>query len=272
MYDTNLLRPQIFIKNNWQNLLQQYRYSLKEKDIVPGTIFSQERHGYLVNLGMKTSAYLPRSETHNCKITEKKEQNYYTREYIIIKREKRTRFFLSTNQLDYIKSWERIQQLYSEDLTVCGNIIRKNKGGLLVNVEGITSFVPNSHNIPTFNNYPKEEIATKIILKFLEINETNNYIILSYKRVILQSYRDTFNLGQVIKGTVQNIKEYGVFVDIGNITGLLHISEITKDHVKDLNKFFKVGAQITVSIVHLDTKQGRISLSTKFLDQNISKY
>ena len=88
---------------------------------------------------------------------------------------------------------------------------------------------------------------------------------LSYKRVVLKMYNDKFNVGQIVNGVVTNIKPYGVFVDIGNASGLLHISEISNKHIDNLEEIFEIGTKIIVSIIHLDTKQGRISLSTKFL-------
>nr|YP_010337132.1 ribosomal protein S1 [Pseudoerythrocladia kornmannii]QUE28212.1 ribosomal protein S1 [Pseudoerythrocladia kornmannii]UNJ16717.1 ribosomal protein S1 [Pseudoerythrocladia kornmannii] len=268
MLNPNFAIPQRFIKDDLKTLLQQYRYSLDKGDVVAGTVFSTERHGYLINIGSSSSAYLPKIEKINLDNTEKTKLVNETREFLIISKEEKKRIILSIKKLNYIKAWERIQQLYSEDITIYGTFIRKNKGGILVDVEGITGFVPNSHNLNPFETNQKTEKFNNLPLKFLEINENDNYIILSYKRVILQSYRDKFNVGQVIKGTVQNIKDYGVFVDIGDAAGLIHISEITNYNIKikNLDDFFKIGDKVTVSIIHLDTKQGRISLSTKFLD------
>nr|QUE29938.1 ribosomal protein S1 [Erythrocladia irregularis] len=262
MLNQNFLIPQKFKRDSLKTILQKYNYALNKGDVAAGIIFSKEKYGFLINIGSTLSGYLPNSESKD----EHKQTIHETREFIALTQEKQRNIILSINKLDFIKSWDRIQQLYNEDITIYGNYIRKNKGGVLVDIEGILCFIPNSHNINPFQRDQQQEVEGKLPLKFLEINEKDNYVILSYKRVVLQSYRNKFNVGQIIHGSVQNIKDYGVFVDIGDATGLIHISEIAKNHINDLNNVFKIGDQIKVSIIHLDTKQGRISLSTKFLD------
>lgn len=251
--------------NLLERVLQDYNYSLNKGDIVAGTIFSEEKHGFLVNIGNENCAYLPKDETIAWNSNKSKVIVEATREFFIIRVSRSGNVIVSIRKLENLQSWERIKQLYSEDATVLGKISKQNKGGLLVDVEGLTGFVPNSHS--------KESKAIKQVidsnaylpLKFLEINEKSGYLLFSYKRVILQMYSSSFNTGKVVNGIVTNIKPYGVFVDIGSASGLLHISEISNKHIESLDEIFQVGDKIVVSIIHLDTKQGRISLSTKFL-------
>nr|QUE28419.1 ribosomal protein S1 [Porphyrostromium boryanum] len=241
-----------------------YNYSLNKGDIVAGAIFSKEKHGFLINIGHENCAYLPKNEAtvwngYNSNIET-------TREFFVVKVTDNNKIVVSMKKLNSLQSWERIKQLYSEDATVLGTISKQNKGGILVDIEGLTGFVPNSHSKESETIKQMIEEKTCLPLKFLEINERSGYLLLSYKRVVLQMYNSNFNTGKVVNGTVTNIKPYGVFVDIGNASGLLHISEISNKHIDSLEKIFKIGDKVVVSIIHLDTKQGRISLSTKFLD------
>nr|YP_010337805.1 ribosomal protein S1 [Sahlingia subintegra]UNJ17390.1 ribosomal protein S1 [Sahlingia subintegra] len=257
--------PEAFTKHSLKEVLQQYNYSLNEGDIIAGTIFSKEKHGLLINIGSENSAYLPKNEIVDWENYRSENNINQTREFVIIKVAPNNRIIVSIKKLDNIQSWERIKQLYSEDITVFGKISKKNKGGVLVDIEGITGFVPNSHSKLSKENENILNNKNLLPLKFLEINESSGYLMLSYKRVVLKMYNDKFNVGQIVNGVVTNIKPYGVFVDIGNASGLLHISEISNKHIDNLEEIFEIGTKIIVSIIHLDTKQGRISLSTKFL-------
>nr|QUE28035.1 ribosomal protein S1 [Sahlingia subintegra] len=256
-----------FTKNPLKDVLQEYNYSLKEGDIIAGTIFSKEKNGFLINIGSENSAYLPKNEVLDCENYKVDHHINQTREFFIIRVTYKNKIIVSIKKLENLQSWERIKQLYSEDITVFGKISKKNKGGILVNVEGITGFVPNSHSKISKEKNDIIKSQNLLPLKFLEINEASGYLLLSYKRVVLQMYNNKFNVGKVMTGIVTNIKPYGVFVDIGNASGLLHISEISNKHIENLEEIFEIGSKIIVSIIHLDTKQGRISLSTKFMKQ-----
>nr|QUE29336.1 ribosomal protein S1 [Erythrotrichia longistipitata] len=256
----NILTSKELTDNSLKKVLEEYNYSLNKGGIVAGTIFSREKHGLLINIGDNDCAYLPKTEIIGWENYKIKQNINRTREFCIIKITYSKGVILSVKKLDNIQSWERIKQLYAEDITTFGLVTKQNKGGLLVDIEGVTGFVPNSHSKGSL------EINTPFLpLKFLEIDENSGYLLLSHKRVILQMYSSNFNVGKIVKGTVTNIKKYGVFINIGNASGLLHISEISDRHINNLEEIFQIGNEVIVSIIHLDTKQGRISLSTKFL-------
>ena len=259
-------QPKKLENDSLKEVLQRYNYSLNEGDIVAGTIFSKEKYGLLINIGGESCAYLPKDETLNWNYYESSNKFNETREFCIIKAISNNNIIVSIKKLKNIQSWERIKQLYAEDATALSQIKKQNKGGLLVDVEGIIGFVPNSHGKTSEDINKIIKNNTLLPVKFLEINEQSGYLLLSYKRVVLQLYNNNFNVGKIVKGIVTNIKPYGVFVDIGNASGLLHISEIADKHIDNLEAIFQIGNEIIVSIIHLDTKQGRISLSTKFLN------
>nr|QUE29648.1 ribosomal protein S1 [Erythrotrichia foliiformis] len=258
--------PSNLTNNQLNQMFQEYNYSLNEGDVVAGSIFSKEKYGLIINIGGNNCGYLPKNETIRWNNYRSKNIINQKREFCIIKVTSDGRVIVSIKRLQNIQSWERIKQLYSEDITVLGKINKQNKGGILVDIEGIPGFVPNSHSKGSKEIEGIIKNKNILPLKFLEINEKSGYLLLSYKRVILQMYNTNFNVGKIVKGTVTNIKPYGVFVNIGNASGLLHISEISDKHIDNLEEIFQIGSEIIVSIIHLDTKQGRISLSTKFLN------
>ena len=139
-----------------------------------------------------------------------------------------------------------------------------NRGGALVRIEGLRGFIPGSH-IST--RKPKEElVAEELPLKFLEVDEDRNRLVLSHRRALVERKMNRLEVGEVVIGTVRGIKPYGAFIDIGGVSGLLHISEISHDHIDTPHSVFNVNDEVKVMIIDLDAERGRISLSTKQLE------
>lgn len=125
-------------------------------------------------------------------------------------------------------------------------------------------FIPGSH-IST--RKPKEElVAEELPLKFLEVDEDRNRLVLSHRRALVERKMNRLEVGEVVTGTVRGIKPYGAFIDIGGVSGLLHISEISHDHIDTPHSVFNVNDEVKVMIIDLDADRGRISLSTKQLE------
>jgi small subunit ribosomal protein S1 len=134
----------------------------------------------------------------------------------------------------------------------------------LVRIEGLRGFIPGSH-IST--RKPKEDLVGEDLpLKFLEVDEERNRLVLSHRRALVESKMNGLEVGEVVIGTVRGIKPYGAFIDIGGVSGLLHISEISHDHIDTPHSVFNVNDQLKVMIIDLDADRGRISLSTKQLE------
>ncbi len=139
-----------------------------------------------------------------------------------------------------------------------------NRGGALVRVEGLRGFIPGSH-IST--RKPKEDLVADFLpLKFLEVDEERNRLVLSHRRALVERKMNRLEVGEVVIGTVRGIKPYGAFIDIGGVSGLLHISEISHEHIETPHTVLNVNDQMKVMIIDLDAERGRISLSTKALE------
>jgi small subunit ribosomal protein S1 len=253
-----------FTHEDFAALLDKYDYHFSPGDVVAGTVFNLEPRGALIDIGAKTAAYIPIQEMSINRIDNPEEvlQPNETREFFILADENEDgQLTLSIRRIEYMRAWERVRQLQAEDATVRSLVFATNRGGALVRIEGLRGFIPGSH-IST--RKPKEElVGEELPLKFLEVDEERNRLVLSHRRA---RKMNRLEVGEVVIGTVRGIKPYGAFIDIGGVSGLLHISEISHDHIDTPHSVFNVNDELKVMIIDLDAERGRISLSTKQLE------
>ncbi|PSP19084.1 MAG: 30S ribosomal protein S1 [Cyanobacteria bacterium QS_8_64_29] len=256
-----------FSHEDFAALLDRYDYHFTPGDTVPGTVFSLEPRGALIDIGAKTAAFLPIQEMSINRIDSPSEvlQPDETREFFILTDENEDgQLTLSIRRIEYMRAWERVRQLQAEDATVRSNVFATNRGGALVRIEGLRGFIPGSH-IST--RQPKEDLVSRELpLKFLEVDEDRNRLVLSHRRALVERKMSGLKVGEVVLGSVRGIKPYGAFIDIGGVSGLLHISEISHDHIDTPHSVFGVNDELKVMIIDLDAERGRISLSTKQLE------
>lgn len=263
--DMQKKKNRLFTHRDFASLLSRYQYKLNIGDITAGTIFSEEKKGFLVDIGEPTAAFLPVDEISIKKVTKTFPIINNSREFFILAYNKKNKqLILSIRRLEYIRGWQRIKQIQSQDITNYLYIEKINKGGLITKIEGLQCFIPNSQisNI----NLKQSLIHTKIKCRILFTNDKTNTIICSHKRAYLIELLSRIYIGQIISGTITQIKQYGLFINIHNFIALLHISEIGKENLNNLN-FFYIGKVIEVQIIHIDTKQGRLSVSRKYINK-----
>ncbi|MCM1984991.1 30S ribosomal protein S1 [Lyngbya confervoides] len=268
MVNQETLTPNIgFTHEDFAALLDQYDYHFNPGDIVPGTVFSIEPKGALIDIGAKTAAYIPIQEMSINRIEAPDEvlQSNETREFFILADENEDgQLTLSIRRIEYMRAWERVRQLQTEDATVRSDVFATNRGGALVRIEGLRGFIPGSH-IST-RSAKEDLIGEQLPLKFLEVDEERNRLVLSHRRALVERKMNRLEVCEVVIGTVRGIKPYGAFIDIGGVSGLLHISEISHDHIDTPHSVFNVNDEVKVMIIDLDAERGRISLSTKQLE------
>ncbi len=256
-----------FTHDDFAALLDKYDYHFSPGDVVPGTVFSLEPRGALIDIGAKTAAYIPIQEMSINRVDNPEEvlQSNETREFYILSDENEEgQLTLSIRRIEYMRAWERVRQLQTEDATVRSGVFATNRGGALVRIEGLRGFIPGSH-IST--RKPKEDLVGEDLpLKFLEVDEERNRLVLSHRRALVERKMNRLEVGEVVIGTVRGIKPYGAFIDIGGVSGLLHISEISHEHIDTPHSVFNVNDELKVMIIDLDAERGRISLSTKQLE------
>lgn len=256
-----------FTHDDFAALLDEYDYHFSPGDIVAGTVFSMEQRGALIDIGAKTAAFIPVQELSINRVEDAKEvlQPNETREFFILTDENEDgQLTLSIRRIEYMRAWERVRQLKEEDATVYSNVFATNRGGALVRVEGLRGFIPGSHI--SVKDTKEDLVGEDLPLKFLEVDEERNRLVLSHRRALVERKMNGLEVGQVVIGSVRGIKPYGAFIDIGGVSGLLHISEISHDHIDTPHSVFNVNDDLKVMIIDLDADRGRISLSTKQLE------
>jgi len=256
-----------FTLEDFAALLDKYDYHFSPGDVVPGKVFSLEPRGALIDIGAKTAAFIPVQEMSINRVDNPEEvlQSNETREFFILTDENEDgQLTLSIRRIEYMRAWERVRQLQTEDATVRSLVFATNRGGALVRIEGLRGFIPGSH-IST-RTLKEELVGEELPLKFLEVNEDRNRLVLSHRRALVERKMNRLEVGEVVIGSVRGIKPYGAFIDIGGVSGLLHISEISHDHIDTPHSVFDVNHEIKVMIIDLDAERGRISLSTKQLE------
>lgn len=254
-------------------LLKKYEYSYKIGQIVRGLVVGYEGNNLLVDINTKACAVctnyeiiIPKNE--NIKDLFKIGEEY---EFAINSLEDEDGiYYLSHKKVALSKNIEILEEKLKNNEVVKGVIVNKTKGGIIVNVLGVKGFVPSSHL--KINN---EEIGQEIELKILSLDMSQNNFILSNKKIFDESYEnakreifDTIELNMVVKGKVVRITDFGAFVDIGGVDGLLPLSQMSWNWIDNPNDILKCDDVINVEIIGIDNEKQRISLSLKSLDEN----
>ena len=256
-----------FTQEEFASLLGKYDYNFKPGDLVKGTVFALEPKGAMIDIGAKTAAFMPMQEVSINRVEGLSDvlQPSESREFFIMTEENEDgQLALSIRRIEYQRAWERVRQLQKEDATIYSEVFATNRGGALVRVEGLRGFIPGSH---ISARKIKEDLEGEYLpLKFLEVDEERNRLVLSHRRALVEKKMNRLEVGEVVVGSVKGIKPYGAFIDIGGVSGLLHISEISHEHIETPHNVLNVSDQMKVMIIDLDSERGRISLSTKALE------
>jgi len=260
--------------DNMESLMDMYEESFKrfaEGEVVTGKIISIDKDHILVDIGYKSEGQIKINEF----IDEDGNLNANLGDPVDVMVEwwddEEERVVLSKEKAAKVKVWEEIKKSYDEDGTVEGVILNRVKGGFSVDI-GVQAFLPGSQaDLRPIRNLD-EMVGKTFTFKILKYNRKRSNIVLS-RRVILEQEREqkraetlaAIEEGKIVDGIVKNITEYGVFVDLGGVDGLLHITDISWGRVKHPSELFAVGDEITVKILNLDIERERVSLGMKQL-------
>jgi small subunit ribosomal protein S1 len=177
---------------------------------------------------------------------------------------------LSKRRADRLRAWDRVSKKYKEDDEIAGNCVRKIKGGLLVDVEGVNVFLPasqvnlrRSHDISDFIGQPVRARIIKIDHERMNIVVSRRKLLEEERQRLREELLNDLKDGQVRKGTVKNIADFGVFVDLGGIDGLLHITDMSWGRLKHPSEMVQVGQEIEVVVLRVDQERERIALGLK---------
>lgn len=256
-----------FTLDQFTEALEKYDFESEIGTKVKGTVFGTDTSGAFVDITSKSTAYLPLREASLYKLRHVEEAGIVPgvkEEFVIVgQNEIDDGMILSLRDIQAELAWERCRQLQAEDAVVKGKIIDANKGGVVAEVEGLKGFVPFSQ---MSTKTPGEEIIEfEVPLKFVEVDQEQARLILSHRKAVA-GIQGQLGIGSVVTGTVQSLKPYGAFVDIGGISGLLHVSQISHDRISDIATVLQPGDTLKVMILSHDRERGRVSLSTKKLE------
>jgi len=259
------------------DMMDMYEESFKrfaEGEVVTGRIISVDKDYVLVDIGYKSEGQIRIQEFQD------EDGNLIANEGdsvdVMVEwwDDEEERVVLSKEKAAKVKVWEDIKNSYDEDQTVQGVIVNRVKGGFSVDI-GVQAFLPGSQaDLRPIRNLD-EMVGKTFTFKILKYNRKRSNIVLS-RRVILEEERDSkrsstlknIEDGKIVDGIVKNITEYGVFVDLGGVDGLLHITDISWGRVKHPSELFSVGDKITVKILSFDIERERVSLGMKQLTED----
>ena len=244
-------------------------------DIVEGTVIKRENGGYLVSVkGAKTEAFLPDKEIGNQDENADKLQIGDVREFYVLKEENDDEAMqLSLNRIAYAQAWAQLNDAKNVGDTILAKVVSIVKGGVLVDVADLKGFIPSSQ---LRTGTPFEGLVdTKIEVKVLEADPKKNKLILSQRLAVAEQRNQVVDdviskleEDMVVKGNVVRITDFGAFVDINGIDGLLPISEISWQRIKHPSDVLALGDSIEVKIIKIDQELKRISLSLKRMTEN----
>ncbi len=247
-------------------------HPFQEGDVVTGHVVRIDNDEVLVDIGYKSEGVIPSSELSIRKSVDPADEVSLGEEVdalVLTKEDQDGRLILSKKRARFEKAWRRIEAAAESGEPVEGTVIEVVKGGLIIDL-GVRGFLPASlvdiRRVPNLDEYMGQAIECKVI----ELNRSRNNVVLS-RRAVLEEQRkedrerilDRLQPGQVVEGTISNIVDFGAFVDLDGIDGLIHISELSWSHVNHPSEILSIGDTVSVKVLDIDRQRQRISLGLK---------
>jgi small subunit ribosomal protein S1 len=244
----------------------------KDGDIVEGMVVKIDRDEVLLDIGYKSEGVIPAKELsirHDIDPNEVVHVGDRIEALVLQKEDKEGRLILSKKRAQYERAWGRIEEVMQSGGTIKGPVIEVVKGGLIVDI-GLRGFLPASlvdlRRVRDLHPYVGQEIEAKII----ELDRNRNNVVLSRRAFLEESqsegrkkFLESLQKGERRKGTVSSIVNFGAFVDLGGVDGLVHVSELSWKHVDHPSEVVQVGQEVEVEILDVDLERERVSLSLK---------
>jgi small subunit ribosomal protein S1 len=244
----------------------------KDGDIVEGDIVRIDKDEVLVDIGYKSEGLIPSNELSIRKGVDPHEiveLGQHIEALVLQKEDQDGRLILSAKRAAFEKAWQRIEEAHQEQRTVEGPVIEVVKGGLILDI-GLRGFLPASlvdirrvRNLDAF-------LGDRLECKVIELNRSRNNVVLSRRAVLEEERKEerhriltTLQEGEIVEGTVSNLVDFGAFVDLEGIDGLIHISELSWNHVDHPSEVVEVGEKVQVKVLEVDRDRERISLGLK---------
>jgi small subunit ribosomal protein S1 len=246
--------------------------TIEEGEVVTGHVVRIDKDEVLVDIGYKSEGVIPAGELSIRKSVDPKDEVHLGEEVdamVLTKEDQDGRLIMSKKRARFEKAWRRIETAAESGEPVEGTVIEVVKGGLIIDL-GVRGFLPASlvdiRRVPNLDEY----MGTKIETKVIELNRSRNNVVLS-RRAVLEEERkevrqqilDRLQPGLVVEGQISNIVDFGAFVDLDGIDGLIHISELSWSHVNHPSEILTIGDTVKVKVLDIDRDRQRISLGLK---------
>ncbi|MDY6076618.1 30S ribosomal protein S1 [Mobiluncus sp.] len=269
--------PQVAINDigSTEDLIKEIDKTIKyfnDGDLVSGTVVKVDRDEVLLDIGYKTEGVILSRELsikHDVDPDAEVKVGDEIEALVLQKEDKEGRLLLSKKRAQYERAWGDIEKVKQEDGVVNGTVIEVVKGGLIIDI-GLRGFLPASlvemRRVRDLQPYIGRQLETKII----ELDKNRNNVVLSRRAFLEQTqsevrttFLSTLQKGQVRKGVVSSIVNFGAFVDLGGVDGLVHVSELSWKHIDHPSEVVQVGQEVTVEVLDVDFDRERVSLSLK---------
>jgi small subunit ribosomal protein S1 len=266
------IEEQEYSDEDYNKMLVMYESTLqdfKEGEIIAGKVMGVTRDDVIVDVGFKSEGIIPIfefPEPINVSVGDDIDV------FLEAVEDSDGQLVLSKQKADFLKVWDRIKEAHDSGASIEGKVLRRIKGGLVVDLFSVESFLPGSQvalrQVPDFDAL----IGKTLGLKIIKINKSRRNIVVS-RRSVLEEQRKQMRAellkeiepGQVRLGTIKNITDFGVFIDLGGVDGLLHITDMSWGRINHPSEITKLGQEIKVKILDFDKGSGRISLGLKQL-------
>jgi small subunit ribosomal protein S1 len=256
-----------FSMDDFAKALEQHDYGFKKGQVVRGKVYNYESDGAYVDIGGKSLAYVPINEVSVKSSGDWSEvlPLHEEMDFLIIgEQDADGQVTLSRRQLEIKRLWDELAEVQEAGKSFQVRVTGVNKGGVTVDVRGLRGFIPRSHL--SEREDLDSLIGQSLTATFLEADRDRNKLVLSQREATRSAGFSQLQLGQLVEGKIVSIKPFGLFVDFEGITGLLHIKQVSQNFIESLPAVFQIGQPIKAIIVDLDEGKGRISLSTRVLE------
>ena len=242
---------------------------ISEHSLIEGRVVGMNDRDVLIDIGFKSEGIIDRSEF---KVDDLPEIGDQVEVYLEFIEDASGNTILSKEKADFMRRWKELKDAYESEKIISGKIVRRIKGGLIVDLGVVQAFLPGSQvdvrPIQDFDIYLDREIEIRIV----KFNESRKNIVVSHKIILedsLQEQREALfkelEVGSILEGRVKNITDFGVFVDLGGIDGLLHITDLSWGRVNHPSEVLSMNDSITVKVIEYDEERKRVSLGLKQL-------
>ena len=236
-------------------------------EVIRGQVIGIESDGVYVDIGGKAPGFMPKSEAGLGVVTNFRERFPKGLEVeVLVTREQNAdgMVTISCRALELRKSWDRVKEFEQQGKVMQVIVNGFNRGGVTCDLEGLRGFIPRSQLQDGENH--QELVGKTLGVAFLEVNSATRKLVLSEKRAAVAARFQELEVGALVEGQVASVKPYGLFIDLGGISGLLHQSAITNGSLRSIREVFDHGERVRALITELDPGRGRIGLNTALLE------